>query len=168
MGQVPMLELADGNKLVQSTAILNYIANAYGLRPKENWLVGRGESIQQRFLKDWQYKHFNYPVWYCPESSQEEEIQKLLKLHVPDFLKEMKYYLDQRPEFKFICGDKVTIYDMVIAGYIMNVMKNPKAPFADRWADTMEQHCPERVKTYLQNFGEEFKSYLQGRPESTY
>ena len=41
-----MLELADGNKLVQSTAILNYIGNMHNLKPKDHALVCRGESIQ--------------------------------------------------------------------------------------------------------------------------
>ena len=40
-----MLELADGQKLFQFTAILNYIGNVYNLKPKDQSLVGRGESI---------------------------------------------------------------------------------------------------------------------------
>ena len=45
-GQVPMLELADGTKMVQSNAILNFLGNTYGLKPKDPALVVRGESFQ--------------------------------------------------------------------------------------------------------------------------
>ena len=76
------------------------------------------------------------------------------------FLKEMEYLLSQKPEFKFICGDKVTIYDMVVAGYMHNVMMNPKAKCAHLWSATMTEQCPDRVKNYLQNFRDEFKEYL--------
>jgi hypothetical protein len=92
-------------------------------------------------------------------------VQALLDRHIPEFLKELQYYLDQRPDFKFICGDKVTIYDMVIAGYMYNVMLNPKGNCADIWADTMAKHCPEGVQKYLQNFREDLKEYFQNRPE---
>ena len=60
-----MLELADGTRMVQSNAILNYIGNAHALKPKDPLLVQRGESVQQNFEKDFQYKFFNYPVWYA-------------------------------------------------------------------------------------------------------
>lgn len=60
-----MLELADGTKMVQFNAILNYLGNVHGLKPKDALLVQRGESVQQNFEKDFQYKDFNYPVWYA-------------------------------------------------------------------------------------------------------
>ena len=44
-GQCPMLELSDGSRLVQVGAILNYIGNVYGLKPKDPILVYRGESF---------------------------------------------------------------------------------------------------------------------------
>ena len=89
MGQVPMLELADGQKLVQSRAILNYVGTVHNLKPKENFQVSRGESIQYRFENDWQYKYFNYPVWYAPAHGQEAAIKSLQELHIPKFLKEL-------------------------------------------------------------------------------
>ena len=95
-------------------------------------------------------------------------MKSLFETHVPKYLNELKDTLEQQPGFKFICGDKVTIYDMHVAGYIHNVMLNPKAEFASGWAECMAKHCPERVAQYLQNFREEFKDYLASRPESVY
>ena len=51
-GQLPALELVDGTRMVQSTAILNYIGNVFKLVPKDPKLVYRGESIQMHFERD--------------------------------------------------------------------------------------------------------------------
>lgn len=160
-GQVPMLELADGTRMVQVSAILNYLGAQYKLKPKDSILVQRGESFQQRFEKDYQYKHFNYPVWYAPDGPTKTVFMKtLFDYHVPRCLKELGETLDQQPDFKFICGEQLTIYDLYVAGYMHNVMMNPNAKFAAEWAETMAKHCPERVTQYLQNFSDEMKDYL--------
>ena len=65
-----MLEIADGSRLVQSNAIMNYLGNTYGLKPKDAILIHRGESFEQRFAADYQYKYFNWPVWYAPNSTK--------------------------------------------------------------------------------------------------
>lgn len=44
-GQLPCMELVDGSRMVQSSAILNYIGNVFKLVPKDPKLVYRGESI---------------------------------------------------------------------------------------------------------------------------
>ena len=46
---------------------------------------------------------------------------------MPKCLKDISNILSERPDFKYICGDKITIYDISVAGYIYNVMLNPKA-----------------------------------------
>ena len=46
-GQVPMLELEDGTKLSQSTAIINYVATTYGFQPNSPLDVYRGMSIHE-------------------------------------------------------------------------------------------------------------------------
>ena len=58
-------------------------------------------------------------------------MKTLLEIHVPKCLKELAATLEERPDFKFICGDYVTIYDLYVAGYIHNVMLNPSAKFAE-------------------------------------
>jgi glutathione S-transferase len=41
-GQVPMLELEDGTKLTQTSAIINYVSTVYGLDPVGPLEVYRG------------------------------------------------------------------------------------------------------------------------------
>ena len=95
-------------------------------------------------------------------------MKTLFEVHMPKYLQKLEATLDQEPNFKFICGDKVTIYDMAVAGYFHNVVLNPKADHAAGWAECIAKHCSERITRYLQNFREEFNDYLKNRPESIY
>ena len=93
-------------------------------------------------------------------------MQKLFEDHVPKYLNQLNNTLLQEEEFKFICGENITIYDISVAGYFHDVILNPKAKYAEKWAAMMESKCPVRVKYYLKDFGEVFKEYLSNRPES--
>ena len=69
-GQMPMLELVDGTRLVQSNAILNYIGNTFKLVPKDPKLVYRGESIQMHFERDFQSLYLNQAIWFAGGKGQ--------------------------------------------------------------------------------------------------
>jgi glutathione S-transferase len=69
-GQVPVLELVDGTKIFQHSAILNYVGNVFKLVPKDPLLVYRGESIQQHFEVDFQAKYLNQAIWYAGGKGQ--------------------------------------------------------------------------------------------------
>ena len=84
------------------------------------------------------------------------------------YLENLNKSLAQKPSFKFLCGEELTIYDFTVAGYFYNVVLNPNAEFADDWKKAMKLHCPKRVWKYLNNFGKEMKLYLKKRPASLY
>ena len=87
---------------------------------------------------------------------------------MPNYLEDLNKSLAQKPGFKFLCGEELTIYDFTVAGYFHNVMLNPDAEFADGWAKSMKLHCSKRVWKYLNNFAKEMKMYLKKRPASPY
>ena len=53
--------------------------------------------------------------------------------HLPKYLEDLNKSLAQKPGFKFICGNELTIYDFTVAGYFHNVFLNPNAEFAEGW-----------------------------------
>ena len=63
---------------------------------------------------------------------------------------------------KFIIGDKITLYDVNVAGFFVNIVLNPQNPGKDLWAKAWES-TPENIKTYVANFQEAFKEYLANR-----
>lgn len=65
---------------------------------------------------------------------------------------------------KFLTGNSVSIYDMQVAGWLTNLIKNPSARDAPAWAAAWE-NTPDRVKKYYEDFAEEMKDYLDARPK---
>ena len=66
---------------------------------------------------------------------------------------------------KFICGDKLTVYDIHVGGFFTDMVLNPNNKGAVAWAAAMEK-APERVKTYIADFQAELGDYFTNRPES--
>ena len=66
---------------------------------------------------------------------------------------------------KFICGDKLTVYDIEIAGYftdrILNTHSKGKA-----YGPAALESAPDKVKQYVKDFQAEFADHLANRPES--
>lgn len=113
-------------------------------------------------------KYLNQAIWYAGGKGQNILVQKIMDVHLPNYMEDLNKSLAQKPSFKFICGNELTIYDFTVAGYFHNVFLNPKAEFADGWQKTMKRHCPKRVQKYLSNFAKEMKSYLDRRQASLY
>ena len=88
--------------------------------------------------------------------------------HLPKYLKDLEKSLAQKPGFKFLTGEELTIYDFTVAGYFHNVILNQHAEFAQEWAQAMKRHCSKRVWKYLNNFGKEMKMYLKKRQSCLY
>lgn len=89
-----MLELADGTRMTQSNAIMNYLGTVYNLKPKDPLLVHRGQSFQQYFEKDFQYKFLNYPVFYAPKEAKPALLKIVFDVHLPRYLRKLKDTLD--------------------------------------------------------------------------
>lgn len=56
-----------------------------------------------------------------------------MDVHLPKYMEDLNKTLAEKPSFKFICGNELTIYDFTVAGYFFNVFMNPQAEFAEGW-----------------------------------
>jgi len=61
-------------------------------------------------------------------------------------------------------GDSLTTCDFSIAGFFVNVVLNEKNTMAEGWKAAWET-APEALKTYIANFQEEMKEYIDSRPQ---
>ena len=68
---------------------------------------------------------------------------------------------------KFIGGDKLNVYDLKVAGYLVHLLKYHACPVPDVQAKMWEQ-SPERLQKYINDFQEEMKEYLEKRPDCAY
>ena len=46
---------------------------------------------------------------------------------------------------KFICGDKLSVYDIKIGALFTNTFKNPNNPAAEDWKKALDTFVPARV-----------------------
>lgn len=107
-------------------------------------------------------------MWYAGGKGQQVLLKDIMDKHLPKYLQDLTISLSQKPGFKFLCGDELTIYDFTVAGYFYNVILNPNAEFAADWQAAMKRHCTKRVWKYLNNFSKEMKSYLKKRHTCLY
>ena len=107
-------------------------------------------------------------MWYAGGKGQQVLLKDIMDKHLPKYLQDLTISLGQKPGFKFLCGDELTIYDFTVAGYFYNVILNPNAEFAADWQAAMKRHCTKRVWKYLNNFSKEMKSYLKKRHTCLY
>ena len=66
---------------------------------------------------------------------------------------------------KFICGDKMTVFDFLLAPYFTDRILNPNNRGKPHW-DTAWAVAPDRVKQYITDFQGEISEHLANRPES--
>jgi len=92
---------------------------------------------------------------------KEEMTKALLETHAPAMLKNFSEKC--LGESKFLCGDTVTIHDMVCAGGILNSLANPNGRLGAEGHAVWEA-APENVKKYVEDFKVEMKEYLDKRP----
>ena len=80
-------------------------------------------------------------------------------------LKTLDNRLNKYPNDKYFTGNKLTVYDIFIAGFFFNVILNPAAIGSETWKKGMAEHSTERVNQFLNDFKNEFKNYLENRPK---
>ena len=157
--QIPMLELDDGTKMVQSRAIYGYIAEKYKLRPADPDQDYKGQCAACLFWDDYFEKYIHWSQF--AKEGRDKLMDELVTQHTPEYLRKLATCLPDGQ--KFLCGDEVTIYDIQVAGFIINLMTNPKSLDPEKWAKMWET-SPDRVKKYVSDFEAEFKEYLEKRP----
>ena len=154
---MPALELDDGTVLVQTNAIMEYIGSTYNLKGSSPIETYRGQSVYEYFWSDFFSKSVA-PTWFA---SPETHAATLETAEAATYVM-MDKLASKLTDKTFLCGDKISIYDMVVAGYFTNTFVNPSAKDADVWARVWSK-APERVQKYIADFQEEMKEYLAAR-----
>ena len=160
---MPMLQLDDGTQLVQTRAILQWIADTYGknLKPSDATANYNGLVAENLFWEDFfMAKRVPPAIW--AKEGREELMATLFNEHVPEFLKKLEtLFTDDK---KFLCGDHVTIYDIQVCGFFTNLVLNPNSKDPQDWAKVWENTSP-RLKKWVADFQEDMKEYLDKRPK---
>ena len=148
---------------------MTYLGAKNGLIPQDPDLAYRGQVVKELFELDLMKKYVYKPVWYVdPGPEQNELLLEIWHKHLPDFFKKLDSRLKMFPDDKFLCGNEVSIFDIFVAGTILNIFLNPKADRADGWSACMSESSSPAINQYISNFREVMKDYLQNRPQSKY
>ncbi|MEX0697449.1 MAG: glutathione S-transferase family protein [Dongiaceae bacterium] len=115
-GKIPVLEFEDGRRLVESNAILFYLAEGTRFLADDRW--GRAETLQWLFFE--QYSHEPYIAvarFWIHSLNKRREWQERLKEKWErghQALAVMDRHLDGR---KFLAGDRYGIADIALYAY---------------------------------------------------
>ena len=157
-GQVPLLETADGHRMVQSWAILRYLGRTYGYYPNEAELAWKIDSTIDA-VEDYLAAYFKFNF----ESNEEKKAifkENWLKM-LPIWVNAIEKRLEASGG-KFIAGDKITIADFALAYVGLGLLLNEANP---HYAETMvfiKDH--EILKKYAGGLKEELAAHLSTRP----
>ena len=167
-GQMPMLKLDDGTRLCQTTAILEYVGATYGYKPASPLECYKGLKAVEHTNGDYVLKYLVKAMFSQGEDKEKLITDAILVGGVKFFDSLTKTCLG---DSKFLCGEKVSIYDFSVAGFFTNMVLNPKSAVAPLWAQVWEK-APERLQKYISDFQAELCDYLEKRavehPEVTY
>ena len=123
---MPALELDDGTVLCQGAAIMEYIGATYNLKGDSTLAAYRGHSIAEYLNGDFVFKLLT-PAMFAPEDQKPAKMQEAFA-KVPEVFAKLEKVL---PESKFLAGDSVSIYDILVAGFFTNsVLNESSAAFA--------------------------------------
>ena len=99
---------------------------------------------------------------FSKAETRDADLQAAIDEWIPKFYEKLVLFLPA--DKKFLTGDQVTIYDIQVAGLLVNLITNPNAKDVAKWAAAWEK-APERVKKYHADFSEDMKAYLEARPK---
>jgi glutathione S-transferase len=114
MGQVPMVEFADGRFLAQSNAIIRYLARGSALLPEDPFLQAKVDEVL--FWEQYSHEPYiattRYHIVYLGRSLDQREAWRVERgERALDLMERM---LDGRPWF---VGDTMTIADIALLAY---------------------------------------------------
>ena len=120
---MPALELDNGTVLSQGAAIMEYIGATYNLKGDSSLTAYRGHSIAEFLNGDYVFKILS-PAMFAPEDQKGAKMQEVFA-KLPEVLAKLEKVL---PETKFLSGDSVSIYDILVAGFFTNIVLNESSP----------------------------------------
>lgn len=157
--QMPVLEI-DGERLVQSQAIVRYLCQKYGYYPSDPKMIYKVESLCD--LKEDLYKSLVVKLYH----GDTEGVDKWYVEQAPQFLANFERRLAQHREGRsfFICNYP-TMADFHIFESIYNHFLRPSK--REKYESLLTTHAP-LLKNYIHRFiegSETLKSYIQNRAE---
>ena len=163
-GQVPCLEMNDGTKMYQCTALYNLIAQQNGFLPEDPLDVYKGQMLFEHIINDVFYK--NAPGFLFSEAGP-ERTEIMNKFRAEKWGPAMETLAKHLPaDKKFICGDSLTLHDFTVGGLLLNTYGNPNTKDPEFWAEAKASHTPARVLKYFDDLTAEMKPYLDSRPQN--
>ena len=104
----------------------NYIGATYNLKGDSPLAAYRGHSVAEYLNGDFVFKLLS-PAMFAPENQKAAKLQEVFA-KVPEVFAKLEKVL---PESKFLAGDSVSIYDILVAGFFTNsVLNENSAAFA--------------------------------------
>ena len=129
-GQLPQLELDDGTKLVQTEAILSFLAATYGFKAEDPMDCYKSQHIISYTSEDFITRKF-MKWWQAAAEDKPEIIESLFATDVPALFAMLEKKLGS--VHKFILGDKLTTVDFMVGCLFQNLILNPKSLLADQF-----------------------------------
>jgi glutathione S-transferase len=132
MGEIPVLE-EDGVRLTQTAPILLRLAERYG-RFGANDEAERFEVLRWLFWDNQKLSSFmaTYRYRRAFTRSPDERVQDYLRARIDDFLSILAGEVAQRP---FVIGDRPTVVDLSMCGYLMFPVEESGYDLAARFPD---------------------------------
>ena len=113
-GRVPMLELEDGRLLVESNAILCYLAEGSGYLPADTWQ--RAQALSWMFFEQYSHEPYvavcRFQMFYLKKPASDLDPEKVKRGYAA--LARMEHQLAITP---FLAGDAVTLADISLLAY---------------------------------------------------
>jgi glutathione S-transferase len=171
-GSVPMLELDDGTRLVQSMVILDYLNSTLckaGLQQNDDPMVQyNANCCVALWGEDFMMKHM-MPMMFAPEDKKEEIVKAILGEHLP---KVMGHLNRKMPATKFFLGDKMSKQDCALAVFWTNMYQekddDKMKDFKSAIKGLLEGGEYPKFKTYVDNVRETLKDHLASRPKCSF
>ena len=157
-GQMPMVELENGQRITQTKSILRSLGQKYGYYtsdPKEAWVIDSTMDATNEM-----FELFAIPILgFCPPEKKPALLFELLTKQLPTFLERMEKRVSGK---KFVCGDRITCADFLLGGLLTNTLGNENNPHYYAFQHILKSYPG--VSKYIENFVEANKEYLAKRP----
>jgi len=155
LGQVPVLELADGTQIPQSGTIARYVARETGLAGSDNLESAKIDAVVDT-QRDVNEVFYNKVFFEKDETKKAEELEKFLNenlvKHVENLTKLKKAYSQDE---RYFVGNKLSWADISVFHSIEALVKavpQVKGKFGDQFKPLIDAiHANEGLKNYLAN-----------------
>ena len=107
-------------------------------------MVYWGEFVLAYYEQDFVTKHLDPLFFAADEEAKAKNLESFLSTF--ELRKFLFLFGNKLTKGKFICGDKLSWYDFVVAGFWVNIAENPLNPVKDQFANIIETESSDRVK----------------------